>query len=103
MFAEYAEAIEPIQIISDHNGETRQSPDLTPRVVQAEVDYLNQVTGLNMSPADISHHLERMGYSVAPPKSDSKLLDVSVPITRADVLHQADIMGKIQSPHRDYV
>ena len=92
MFAGYAESIEPIKIISPHNGESRESPDLSPREMQAEVDYLNQVTGLNLSPEEISKLLSRMGYEVTPSKSDSNTLDVSVPITRADVLHQADIM-----------
>ncbi len=92
MFAGYAESIEPIKIISPHNGESRESPDLSPREMQAEADYLNQVTGLDLSPDVIAKMLARMGYDVTPSKSDSNILDVSVPITRADVLHQADIM-----------
>ncbi|KAF2463269.1 phenylalanyl-tRNA synthetase beta chain [Lindgomyces ingoldianus] len=92
MFGGYAESIEPINIISPHNKESREAPDLAPREMQAEVDYLNNVTGLNISPSDISNLLERMGYIVTPSGTDSKLLDVSVPITRADVLHQCDIM-----------
>jgi phenylalanyl-tRNA synthetase beta chain len=92
MFAGYAESIEPIQINSPHNNETRQSPDLTPRTMHAEVDYLNQVTGLNLSPEEISKLLARMGHDVTPSTSDKNILDVSVPITRADILHQADIM-----------
>ncbi|KAF2107407.1 phenylalanyl-tRNA synthetase beta chain [Lophiotrema nucula] len=92
MFGGYAESIEPINIISPHNNESREAPDLSPREMQAEVDYLNQVTGLNLSTTGISKLLTRMGHTVAPAKADSKLLDVSVPISRADVLHQADIM-----------
>ncbi|ORY14962.1 hypothetical protein BCR34DRAFT_533752 [Clohesyomyces aquaticus] len=92
MFGGYAESIEPINIISPHNKESREAPDLSPRQMQAEVDYLNQVTGLGLPPAEISELLERMGYTVAPAKPDDKLLDVAVPITRADVLHQCDIM-----------
>ncbi|KAF1842836.1 phenylalanyl-tRNA synthetase [Cucurbitaria berberidis CBS 394.84] len=92
MFGEYAESIEPIKIISSHNGESRETPDLSPRKMQAEVDYLNQVTGLDLSPKEISKLLSRMGHDVSPSKSDKNILDVSVPITRADILHQADIM-----------
>ncbi|KAF2745265.1 phenylalanyl-tRNA synthetase [Sporormia fimetaria CBS 119925] len=92
MFGPYAESIEAINIVSDHNNESRQAPDLEPRKMQAEIDYLNQVTGLNMSPEEIARYLERMGFSVAPSSTDKSLLDVSVPINRADVLHQADIM-----------
>jgi phenylalanyl-tRNA synthetase beta chain len=50
------------------------------------------VTGLDLSRDEISKLLSRMGYTVSPSKSDKNLLDVSIPITRADVLHQADIM-----------
>jgi phenylalanyl-tRNA synthetase beta chain len=57
----------------------------------AEVEYLNSVTGLSKSPTEQSKLLSKMGYTVKP-SVNSGLLDVSVPITRADVLHQADIM-----------
>lgn len=92
MFAGYAESIEPIKIVSSHNGESRESPDLSPREWKVEVDYLNAVTGLNLSPEEISKLLSRMGHDVSPSKTDKNILDVSVPITRADILHQADIM-----------
>jgi phenylalanyl-tRNA synthetase beta chain len=91
MFSQHCEAIEPIKIVSDHNGETREAPDLSPREMEAEVKYLNDVCGLELSPEEICKLLTRMGYS-AKPSSDPKLLDVSVPITRADVLHQCDVM-----------
>lgn len=92
MFAGYAESIEPLKIISPHNKESREAPDLTPREMQVEIDYLNQVTGLDLAPEEISKLLAKMGYSAKPSQGDSNLLDVAVPITRADVLHQADVM-----------
>jgi phenylalanyl-tRNA synthetase beta chain len=92
MFAGYAESIEPIKIISPHNNESREAPDLTPRQMQTEVDYLNQVTGLDLSPDEIAKLLTKMGYDIKPSTSDKNLLDVALPINRADVLHQADIM-----------
>ncbi|KAF3036342.1 phenylalanine--tRNA ligase subunit beta [Didymella heteroderae] len=92
MFAGYAESIEAIKIVSDHNNESRISPDLSPREWKAEVDYLNNVTGLDLSPEEISKLLSKMGHDVSPSKTDKNILDVSVPITRADILHQADIM-----------
>ncbi|KAF1360725.1 phenylalanyl-tRNA synthetase [Lizonia empirigonia] len=92
MFAGYAESIEAIKIISPHNNESRESPDLSSREWKAEVDYLNNVTGLDLSPEDISKLLAKMGHDVSPSKTDKNILDVSVPITRADILHQADIM-----------
>jgi phenylalanyl-tRNA synthetase beta chain len=67
--------------------------------MQAEVEYLNQVCGLELSPSEICRLLERMGYSVKPSDGDNKLLDVSVPVTRADVLHQCDVMEDLAVSH----
>ncbi|KAH3909399.1 phenylalanine--tRNA (Phe) ligase beta subunit [Parastagonospora nodorum] len=92
MFAGYAESIEALKINSPHNNESREAPDLSPREMQAEVDYLNQVTGLSLQPEEISKLLSKMGHDVKPSTSDPNILDVSVPVTRADILHQADIM-----------
>lgn len=98
MFSQYTAepfTVEPIQIISEHNGESRQVPDLTPRPTEAEVDYINACCGLNLSAPEICQLLTRMSYTARPSKSDSNLIDVDVPPTRADVLHQADIMEDV--------
>lgn len=86
--------VEPIEIVSEHNGETRQVPDLSPRTTQAEVSYINQCCDLKLTPAEISKLLTRMAYH-ARPSSSPDLIDVDVPPTRADVLHQADIMEDV--------
>lgn len=98
MFSQYTSekfTVEPIQIISEHNGQSRQVPDLTPRSTQAEVDYINACCGLSLSAQDICNLLTRMSYTARPSKSDPNLVDVDVPPTRADVLHQADIMEDV--------
>ena len=94
MFSGYCSepfTIEPVKIISTHNGESRETPDLTPRSTQAEVSYINSVCGLELSPQEICSLLKKMCYH-AKPSSSPDLIDVDVPPTRADVLHQADIM-----------
>lgn len=98
MFSQYTAepfTVEPIQIISEHNGESRQVPDLTPRATEAEVDYINACCGLSLSATEICQLLTRMSHTARPSKSDSNLIDVDVPPTRADVLHQADIMEDV--------
>lgn len=98
MFSEYCGdkfTVEPVQIVSDHNGQSRQTPDLAPRSTEAEVSYINSCCGLKLSPSDMCDRLKRMGYVATPSKTDSNLLDVHVPPTRADVLHQADIMEDV--------
>lgn len=81
--------------MSDHNGQTRQSPKLDPRVTQASISYINQCCGLELSRERICELLKRMSYGAKPSQSSPDLIDVEVPITRADVLHQADIMEDV--------
>jgi phenylalanyl-tRNA synthetase beta chain len=94
MFSEYCEdpfTIEPVKIISEHNNQSREVPDLTPRTTQAEVSYINSICGLKLQPQEICDLLKKMCLH-AKPSSTPDILDVDIPITRADVLHQADIM-----------
>lgn len=97
MFSEYCEepfTIEPIKIVSQHNNESREVPDLAPRATQASVSYINECCGLELSPEKICELLKRMAYH-AKPSSDKDLIDVFIPPTRADILHQADIMEDV--------
>lgn len=97
MFSQYTSepfTIEPIQIVSEHNGETRVVPDIAPRTTQAEVSFINQCCGLNLSAAEIGDLLKKMSYD-ARPSANPELVDVDIPPTRADVLHQADIMEDV--------
>ena len=87
--------VEPVKIVSKHNNETRQAPDLTPRETQAEVSYINACCGLNLSASEICKLLDRMAYTASPSKASKDLIDVAIPPTRADVLHQADIMEDV--------
>lgn len=69
-------------------------PDLTPRSTQAEVAYINQCCGLNLSAEEIAQLLKKMAYNARPSETPG-LIDVDIPPTRADVLHQADIMEDV--------
>ncbi len=73
--------IEPVKIISPHNGATRITPNIAPRAMEVEVDYLNACCGLSESPASIAALLNKMAYTAKPSK-DGKLLTVSIPPTR---------------------
>ncbi|UKZ69062.1 uncharacterized protein TrAtP1_010073 [Trichoderma atroviride] len=98
MFSEYCAepfTVEPVKIISDHNNQTRVTPHLRPRVTHAEVDYLNSCTGLNESRESLCKLLSKMAYVARPSDKDPNLLEVAIPPTRADVLHQADIMEDV--------
>ncbi|KAJ5586992.1 Phenylalanine--tRNA ligase beta subunit [Penicillium hispanicum] len=98
MFSQYTAepfTIEPVKIVSDHNNETRVTPDLASRTTQAEVSYINQCCGLNLSPVEICNLLTKMAYHAKPSTSNPDTIDVEIPPTRADVLHQCDIMEDV--------
>ena len=98
MFSQYTSepfTVEPIQIKSPHNHQTRQVPDLTPRETQASISYINSCCGLTLSASEICSLLKRMCYTASPSSASDDLIDVHVPPTRADVLHQADIMEDV--------
>lgn len=98
MFSEYCEepfTVEPVKIISPHNNESRETPNLTPRSTTAEVSYINSCCGLKLSPEEICTALKKMSYIAKPSSTDSDIIEVDVPVTRADVLHQCDIMEDV--------
>ncbi|KZF22192.1 phenylalanyl-tRNA synthetase beta subunit [Xylona heveae TC161] len=98
MFSQYTEqqfTVEPVKIISKHNNETRETPNLTPRETQAELSYINECCGLSLTAEEVCKLLEKMSYHASPSKSSPDLIDVHIPPTRADVLHQCDIMEDV--------
>ena len=97
MFSQYTSepfTVEPIQINSPHNNETRQVPDLTPRHTIASLSYINACCGLSLSADETCELLERMCHDAKPSKNPDEL-DVQIAPTRADILHQADIMEDV--------
>ncbi|KAI1010245.1 hypothetical protein LB503_013193 [Fusarium chuoi] len=95
MFSMYCSepfTVEPVQINSDHNNQTRVTPNLKPRVAEVEIDYLNSCTGLSESPESLCKLLSKMSYTSTPSTRDSNILEIAIPPTRADVLHQCDVM-----------
>ncbi|KAK0720102.1 hypothetical protein B0H67DRAFT_484225 [Lasiosphaeris hirsuta] len=97
MFSRYCEeafTIEPVKIISEHNGATRITPSLATRVMDVEVDYINKCCGLEESPAAICKLLGKMALA-AEPSGDPKFIKIQVPSTRADVLHACDVMEDV--------
>ena len=65
----------------------------------AEVSYLNACTGLNLLPNDLANLLERMCIFATPSPTNKDILDVKIPITRSDILHQCDLMEDVAIAH----
>lgn len=98
MFSQYCAepfTIEPVQIVSEHNNESRVTPVIAHRHFEAEVDYINNCCGLSETPERICELLTKMCYKASPSKTDKNIIDVQIPPTRADVLHQCDIMEDV--------
>ncbi|KAJ5551433.1 tRNA synthetase B5-domain [Penicillium sp. DV-2018c] len=98
MFSQYTLepfTIEPVEIVSEHNQETRVTPDIAPRIAQAEVSYINQCCGLSLSPSEICTLLTKMAFRAKPSTTNQDIIDVEIPPTRADILHQCDIMEDV--------
>lgn len=81
--------------MSEHNKQTRVTPDISPRTTKAEVPYINQCCGLNLTAVEISNYLRKMAYRAKPSTNNADIIEVEIPPTRADVLHQCDIMEDV--------
>ncbi|KAH9906458.1 beta subunit of phenylalanyl-tRNA synthetase [Xylariomycetidae sp. FL2044] len=95
MFSVYCKekfTVEPVKVISDHNGQTRITPNLSPRTTQVEIDYLNDCLGLAEPPEKICKLLSKMALTAKPSSSDKNLIEVAIPPTRADILQRCDVM-----------
>ncbi|KAI5966877.1 FRS1 [Candida pseudojiufengensis] len=95
MFSKYSKVpfeIEPLKIISEHNNQSRITPNIKPREAKAEISYINSCLGLNYSGEEISKLLKKMSLDAKPSTTENDLLNVNIPITRSDILHQCDIM-----------
>lgn len=96
MFSQYASepfTVEAVEVRSEHNGCSRISPTIAARKHRAEISYINSCTGLQQTPETIVQQLSRMSMTAAHLGGD--LVEVSVPCTRADILHQCDIMEDV--------
>ena len=95
MFSQYTSepfTVEPIKVNYPHLKESRTVPDLAPREATAALSYMNACCGLSLSAEEVCTLLQKMCYEVQPSSEDPDILNVWIPPTRADVLHQADIM-----------
>ncbi|KAI0003103.1 phenylalanyl-tRNA synthetase subunit beta [Russula compacta] len=94
MFSEYCEepfTIEPVKIIYP-DGRVVISPDLSSRQTQAHASYINSCSGLNLSAPQVKTLLDRMSLGTELSPGDTDTLNVAIPPTRPDILHECDIM-----------
>jgi len=68
------------------------TPNLQPRSVELDPEYVNKLLGLDLSVEKIIELLEIMGYSAV--KIDNKI-EVKVPCYRCDIMHSIDLVEDI--------
>lgn len=71
-------------------------PNLTPEKRELSLEYLNQVSGLELSLKNAKSLLEQMGYSV---EAKSGKLNVKVPSYRTDIMHSYDLIEDVVIAH----
>lgn len=95
MFSRYCEdpfTVEPVEIVSSHDDQSRIVPDFNHRKMDVSIAYINSCLGLQQSAEEIAKSLTKMSLSAVPSTTDKDVLHVSIPITRPDILHPCDIM-----------
>lgn len=91
-----------VAALSERDGEVEkvevdgeELPDMSPEEFELDIDYVKQVSGLELSLKEVRERLEKMRYGV-------KMNDgfkVQVPAYRTDVMHQYDLIEDIVIAH----
>ncbi len=87
-----------VAALSERGGEIEsvivdgeEMPDLEPQEFELDVDYVNSVSGLDLSAKEVKELLEKMRYGV----TMNNGLKAQVPAYRTDVMHQYDLIEDI--------
>ena len=93
MFSVYCKnpfTVEEINVINYETKSSKIYPDLTPRKFKVDINYLKTITGIyDILPEKIVKLLEKMELKAEIINPNE--MEVSVPITRSDILHPCDI------------
>jgi phenylalanyl-tRNA synthetase beta chain len=81
--------------VSRRDG-TLRAPDLDPRTMDLDVDYVNKWVGTRLSASEMSKCLMRMGHGATVTDNGIRVL---VPAYRADILHPVDLAEDVAVGH----
>jgi len=93
MFSQYCEkkfTVEPVQV-EYPNGDVISYPELAYREVSVDTKNINTKIGLNLNPKEMVDLLEKMSLECKVDQKDNSKLNVTIPPTRHDILHECDI------------
>lgn len=69
-------------------GKVIYTPDMTPKKASVDVDFMNEISGLKLSPKEVAGLLEQARYEV---KVKGKKIEVLYPAYRQDIMHPRDV------------
>ncbi len=72
-------------------GKTIVTPDLTPREMELENEYVVRILGLDLTPEETSNFLEMMGHDA----TAGETIAVKVPRYRTDIMHPMDLVEDV--------
>jgi len=82
-----------------YNGENLVTPDLTPGEMRLEVEYVNEMLGLDLDPDRVAELLECMGHGFEEHEVESygdvAYLPVRTPAYRTDIMHPIDLVEDV--------
>jgi phenylalanyl-tRNA synthetase beta chain len=76
---------------SYYNGELLKTPDLKPREMELDNDYVNDTLGMEFTPDETAALLAKMGHDAVP----GKTLIVKTPSYRTDIMHSMDLVEDV--------
>jgi len=91
-FSERGGVIETVKT----NGE--RMPILKPETMDVELDYIREVSGLELTASQVENRLEKMKLGVEKIKKGT--ITVQIPSYRTDIMHQYDLIEEIVIAHR---
>lgn len=97
-FSEYCRdkySIESVQVVYEKTREIVYSPKMSSRNEKVSCDSVNNSLGLNLKADDIVSLLEKMSLSSTVSSADNKILDITIPPVRQDILHTCDLVEDV--------
>ena len=96
MFTEYCSkpfTFEEVEIFYEATNKTMITPESATRTMRTTVSYVNKICGISLNNVEICKLFDKMGL-----KSqiiDAETVEATIPITRADILHECDLAEDI--------
>ncbi len=90
MLADRGGRVESVEVV--YPGHTEITPNLDVRFMDVEIEEVNSLLGLNLSPEEIRDALEKMRFSC---EVSGTKLRVGIPPYRADIMHEWDVIEDV--------